>query len=277
MDRIKLLFKSSKIWKDSATLAFAILAGIETIMSVAAISLEGIETWWGRLLILVAGYCLITIIVLLVKFIISKKSITLSIRGIQVTVKQGDLFDSSGWKLIPCNERFDTQVDDVIINKNSVNGIFIEKHVGIDGLGELQQIITSDDDESRTLFKRSEKDGRWIYPLGRIKLYRDYMLLAFTKFNEQNEAHLTRANYEQGLRVMWQEISRTYANKPIFLPLMGSGITRFDDWTQKSNEELLKCIFCTLKTSGVHINQPITILLTEKDIKGINLYELKGV
>lgn len=274
---MNLLLKSSKIWKDSAILAFAFLAAIETFMSVAAISLTSVEKWWVRLLLIITVYCILTIGILIFKFLYVRKNITLSIRGIQVTVKQGDLFKSDGWKLIPFNERYDTQVDDIVINKNSINGMFIEKYVGNDSLKELQHTIFSVDDENRTLFKRIAKNGSWIYPLGRIKTYNDYMLLSFDPVNEQNEVHTTRAKYEQCLRVMWQEISRTYANKPISLPLMGSGITRFDDWTEKSNMDLLKCIFCTLRTSAVYINQPITILLTEEVVQGINLYELKGV
>lgn len=274
---MNLQLKSPKIWKDSAISAFAFLAAVETIMSVAAISLANIEKWWVRLLLIIAVYCVLTIGFLLFKFLYVKKSVTLSIRGIQVTVKQGDLFKSDGWKLIPFTERYDTQVDDIVINKNSLTGIFIEKYVGVDNLTELQQVISSEDDEGRTLFKRSMKDGSWIYPLGRIKTYHDYMLLAFDPINEQNEVHTTYAKYEQCLRVMWKEISRTYANKPIALPLIGSGITRFDDWTEKSNKEILMCIFYTLRMSGVHIEQPITILLTEKVIQEINLYELKGV
>ncbi len=274
---MNILFKSPKLWKDSATLAFTLLAVIETIMSVSVISLTCIQKWWGRLLMIILAYCFLTIGILIFKYTYSKKSITLSIRGIQVTIKQGDLFKCNGWKLIPFDERYDTQVDDIVINKNSLNGIFIEKYIGDEKFEEFQQIIFSVNDEKCTLFKRSKNGEHWIYPLGRIKTYQDYMLLAFNPINEQNEVHTTRAKYEQCLRVMWQEISRTYANKPITLPLIGSGITRFDDWAEKSNMELLKCIMCTLRTSQVHINQPITILLTEEIVKGINLYELKGV
>ena len=63
----------------------------------------------------------------------------------------------------------------------------------------------------------------------------------------------------------------------ISLYLLGSGITRFDGTPQKSNFNLLRCMLCTLRTSGVNINQPITILLTEETMQSINIYELKGV
>lgn len=36
-------------------------------------------------------------------------------------------------------------------------------------------------------------------------------------------------------------------------------------------------MLCTLRTSLVNINQPITILLTEEAIEEINIYEMKGV
>jgi hypothetical protein len=101
------------------------------------------------------------------------------------------------------------------------------------------------------------------------------MLLAFTHF-ENNEARLTQKDYEDCLRVMWKEINRTYADIPIFIPLLGSGITRFEE-RQHTNSDLLKCMLCTLRTSNADIKQPITILLTEKVIQDINMYEIKGV
>lgn len=76
---------------------------------------------------------------------------------------------------------------------------------------------------------------------------------------------------------MWKEIRRLYANKPVTLPLLGSGITSFDGIPHKSNFDLLKCMLCTLKASSENFNQSITIVLTKDIIQEINLYELKGV
>ena len=111
--------KSIKMWKDSAVLAFGVLATIETIMSVAVISLEKIATWWGRFLVIILGYILITIVVFLILCQRNKTSITLSIKGIPVTITEGDIFNFSDWKLISFTERYDTQVDDKVINRIS--------------------------------------------------------------------------------------------------------------------------------------------------------------
>ena len=272
----KVFFSSPKLWKDSAIFACVLVAAIETTTSIMAISLyDVINNWQGRMAFIAVFYVVLTICILVIKYLHTKKEITINVRGIKVTIKQGDIFQANGWRVIPFNEYFDTTVDDIIVAKNTLNGKFIIEHLDDIGIKELQSVISADDNSP--LLKIVKKNERDKYPLGRIKVFRDYMLLAFARFNEQNEAHTTRAEYEHTLRMMWQEISRTYANKPVFLPLIGTGMTRFTDMSQKSNAEFLKCILCTLRTSNVTINQPITILLTEDALSTINLYELKGV
>ena len=266
------------MWKDSVIIAFALLAGIESIISITAISLgDIIAKWWARLLIIIALYAILTILTLILKYIRTKNEITLNIRGINVTIKQGDIFKAKEWKLIPFNTYFDTIVDDIFISKNSLNGKLILEHLDENGVEELKLAIAAEDKSSLIKYF-DEKTQREKYPLGRIKVFRgDYMLLAFTNFDEQNEAHTTRAEYETTLRVMWEEISRTYADKPIFLPLLGMGIKRFDDMPEKDPMQLLRCILCTLRTSKFQTNRSITILLTEDMLSKINLYEFKGV
>ncbi len=266
---------SPKLWKDSIATGFAILAVIETVLAISLISFEclwGHLNWLTRILLIFGFFTLIVVVVFTLKYLISKRGISISIRGMTIQIKQGDIFKQNGWKVIAFNEFFDTIVDDIIIAHNTLNGIFIDKYV--ENLDNLQSCIQNEP-EHPTLRKRS-KNKKKIHPLGRIILYKDYMLLAFTHFIN-NEARLTQKDYEDCLRIMWTEISRTYANKPIFIPLLGSGITRFDGTPHKSKADLLKCMICTLRTSGVNINQPITILLTKEAIEEINIYEIKGV
>lgn len=267
-------FASPTLWKDSSMLAFIILGGIETVMSVMSVTLDCIGNIPARIGIVVAAYVILAAIVLYVKYRRAKSEITLTIRGINVTVKRGDIFRADGWKLIPFNEYFDTQVDDVIIAKSSLNGKYIES-LSDDDKEELRQAINTDD--KSPLPRHCSPDGtRTRYELGTIKTFRDTMMLALTHFNEQHEAHTNRAEYEHTLRTMWKEIGRVYAGKPITLPLIGAGLTRLDDMATKPNAELLKCIICTLRTSTIMFNAPITILLTEDALKTVNLYELKG-
>lgn len=265
---------SPKLWKDSIATGFAILAVVETVLAISLISFErvwGHLNWLIRVLIILVCFTLLVFAVFLFKYLLSKRGVSVSIRGMKIHIKRGDIFKQTGWKLIACNERFDTTVDDIIIAHNTINGVFIDHHVK--DLGDLQSCIQNAPKHPK-LRERREKD-KIIHPLGRIIVYKDYMLLSFTHFIN-NEARLTQKDYEDCLRTMWTEICRTYANKPIFIPLLGSGITRFDGTPHKSKADLLKCMICTLRTSDVNINQPITILLTKEAMEEINIYEIKG-
>lgn len=51
--------------------------------------------------------------------------------GKPVEIKIGDLFTEEEWKVIPFNDRYDTQVDDVIVSHNSLNGKMIDLYVSI--------------------------------------------------------------------------------------------------------------------------------------------------
>jgi hypothetical protein len=264
------------LWKDSTAIGFAILATIQTFFEISTISFDNIwgeHNWMIKLLLILGLFLFIVVVTFIVKYHKTKKGISLEIRGIKVNIRQGNIFNARDWKVIAFNEFFDTTVDDKIIAHNTLNGIFIDNYV--ENLDDLKSAIENETDNN-TKLKRYTRSGKVFYPLGRIITYKDFMLLAFTHF-ENNQAYLTQKDYEDCLRIMWTEICRTYANRPVFIPLLGSGITRFDGTPQKSNSDLLKCMLCTLRTSGVHINQPITIILTEEVIQNINIYEIKGV
>ena len=58
----------------------------------------------------------------------------------------------------------------------------------------------------------------------------------------------------------------------VVLPLLGSGISRFDDGL-KHKKNIIKCMLCSLKNSGVSIKSEIRIIVDNS--KDIPLYELR--
>lgn len=262
---------SKALWNDSFLYAVSFVAAIETICAIADFSITdvvNIQKWWEKGLIILCIFLFLWIITAVVKALRANHAITLKIKGVTVKIEEGDIFKSPNWKLIPFNEFFDTIVDDVVIARNSLNGKFIERLQNIDDLNRK-----IDEAEDIPGMKRRTKAGKICYPLGRIIPYKDYMLLAFSHF-ENNQAKLSHNEYEICLRAMWNEISRVYANKPVTIPLLGGGITRITD---KNEFHLLHCILCTLKTSDAQIYQPITIVLTRESIDKINLYDIKKI
>lgn len=265
-----------KILIDSIKVGFTILGGVGIVVSFTSFSLDSVGKLPAQIRVVVLAYFILVIGTMVVKHQLTKNEVTLNIRGMRVIVKEGDILTTTGWRLIPFNEYFDTQVDDVIIAHSSLNGKYIDS-LGNDEKEALKRAIANDNRSPLQRYNSSDC-AKIRYELGTIKVFQEVMMLALTHFNEQNEAHTNRAEYEHTLRKMWKEIRRTYQGKPINIPLIGGGLTQLDDMTDKPNEQLLKCILCTLRTSNVTFdeNVQISIILTKKALETVNLYELKG-
>ena len=264
-------FSSRRLWYDSFNVLTSIIAVIASLITLVGVGLDDVfdgSSWWMRCIIMLAIILVILITTAIVKIILSSRQKVLKIRGIKVTIKKGDIFQSQGWKLIPFNEFYDTEVNDVVIARNSLNGKYILEYVS--DVTDLKERISQEKD-LRIVGKRTTNGVS--FPLGHIIGYKDYMLLAFSHF-KNNQAKLSHMEYELCLRNMWHEISRVYANKPISIPLLGSGITRFEDISEVNETYLLQSILLSLKNSTAQINQPITIILTKDTINRINLYDL---
>lgn len=261
--------------KKSVQISSYIITGANTIAGVWGYTIRDINdsiSWWKGLLILLFAFIVLFAVVFLIIKIFPKREYRTEINGKPVTIKVGDIFDASGWKVIPFNERFDTIVDDRTIAHKTLNGKMIDEHVS--DLGKLRSVIEHAKDDSSP-FKPHEKDGRLIYPLGRIIDYDDYLLLAFSHFDEQNRAHIGIGEYELILHKMWNEIRRVYAGEPITIPLLGAGITDITGTPEKNFTEFLKCILCTLRSSKFKPENGVTIVLTDTAMDKVDLERIR--
>lgn len=207
-------------------------------------------------------------------------AIDLTVDETTVTIKAGDIFSEPGLKAIAFNQYFDTQVDEKIIAKNSLNGVFIQKHLSC-SLKELNKHIAdypfkrediSCVNEDRLSGKQQQ------YQLGTICVWGDYLLTAFSRFNEHNEARLTMTEYLTFLINFWDRVNRIYAQKSVSVPIFGSGITRIKEHRDISDEELLKIMLWTFRVSEMRFAYPakLTIVIHEDKIDRINLFDLQS-
>lgn len=260
--------------KKSFKLSFAIIGAISTIMGVAGISLIDLlpkdSGCLFRLFALVILFVLLAFFAAIATYHHSKDGVHLLINGMDVDIVVDDLFGAEGVKVIPFDEYFDIKVDDKVISKNSLNGIFVEKYAD---QNVLKQVV---EERQPSLLKPYKAgDGRICYPLGTVKDCDDFALLAFTHMDEVNRAYLHRGQYEECLLNMWDELDRMYAGRRIVLPLLGSGITRFENG-KPSEDDLLRCMLCTLRASQHHFKEGVVVVLTEKTAARMRLYEVNG-
>ncbi|WP_165249614.1 macro domain-containing protein [Adlercreutzia sp. ZJ141] len=261
------------------TFVLAVLTVSGTAMTITGQSLATLLpgfSWWVYLLIIIGLAAVLLLLISVVLVWLTRHGIRVKVGSNTVVIEEGDLFACEGWKVVPFSEFFVTRVDDVIISRNSLNGIFIERYV--ENLQELEtSLLKSDGGPFDRNIDASVPRRERSHELGCVKRYEgEYLLLAFTRFDEFEQDYLSMADYEKCLMNMWQEISRTYAGKRVNQPLLGGGITRFPDSKEKSYDELLRCMLCTLRSTGCNLRAPIHIVLAEGKLKEINLYELKG-
>lgn len=194
-----------------------------------------------------------------------------------VIIKYGNIFEQPGVKVIAFNEYFDTQVDDRLISSNSLNGIFINQYSK--GRLYIDKKINEEIGLKKNIIEENVNriyGGKTIkYKLGSICPIDDYFILAFSHFNDDNRAYISGEDYFSCLMHMWNEIDRYYSGRPIYITLLGSGITRFNDIRIKP-QELLNYMLITFKASKIKYDakSSLTIILNEKFIDEINLYDL---
>lgn len=205
------------------------------------------------------------------------KKITLNINNSSLEIKSGDIFEEKGFKVIAFNEFFDTQVDDVVISKKTLNGKYITRFYP--QASKLDTIISADTHSAEQIIGESKrKDGKTSrYKLGTIVKNGEFFLLAFTHFDENNRAFLEINDYIDCLMNMWNECDIHYGGNTVVLPLLGSGITRFRGYENITDQELLEIMIWTFKVSRIRFQYPAKakVVLTNDCLSKVNLYEIK--
>lgn len=209
------------------------------------------------------------------------KDVVLNVEGSTVNIRTGDIFCQAGLKVIAFNEYLDTLVDDKVIAHSSLNGIFIDSH--IDGrVQDLDNYIATyafdERDIEKTDVQRSV--GKTTkFRLGTICVYKEYLLTAFAKFNDLNEARLTMPEYLEFLINFWDNVNRVYAQKSVSTTIFGSGITRIKGHKNISDEDLLKIMLWTFRISEMRFKYPakLTVVIHPEKIDQINLFDIVSV
>lgn len=267
----------TKRTRDSINFSFLAIGFISTLCTILGISLADVPCLsglWRAFVILI-----IAILIYLVSYWfigrIFKEKIELDINGTPVEISCGDIFKAEGYKVIGCDTQFHTTVDDIIISKKSLHGKLVLEHGRVD---EIKEAVRRG---AERLNLKQDENGLYTFPLGSIVRYdssvdnQTYLMLAMTELDDNYESHTTMAKYEQMLMHMWKEIDRVHASNDIALPILGDGITRFDD-RPKNKYSLLRCMVCTMNASGSSYNSKIRIVIYGKS-KDIPLYEIKDV
>ena len=273
---IAMFSKLSKRTRDSLSFSGWSVGIISTFLTIVGYSLRDLFPNAGILANILAVLAAIMILFIAAYIFIGckyKNRVGLTIRGTHIEICCGDIFDMNGLRVIGCDTHFDTRVDNVVISKTSLHGRLVLEH------GDPASIKKAVKMAAQRLHLPKDQHGLYSFPLGSLVKYvndkkEEFLMLAMTELNKDYESHTNMALFEQMLMNMWKELDRVYNGEPIAIPLLGTGMTRFDDDRNKDNASLLRCMLCTLNASGVRLKSEVKIVILDNHEK-MPLYEFK--
>lgn len=205
------------------------------------------------------------------------KSLKLEInKRTSLYVKKENLMAVNGVKVIPVNEYFDTHNGDGIINPSSLHGQFLSLFDG--RIEELRQKIEDQLLKMQPLPSNRQRSmvsdlPQVRYPLGTCIRITDngnaYMLVAVTRFDQNEHVDVATEEYPEIIRKMYNGIEHLQDGNPVYLPLIGSGISGY----QLTNMQILNTLVQMAHnadhltvTKGIHI-----CVYDDKQMDSLNL------
>lgn len=261
-----------------------VVAGISTVLSILLIFVsipEKRKISSGIIFTII----LLVLYIILWKYVSRLRNVSFELSETKIEIKFGNLFEENGLKIIPFNEYFDTQVDNKVISSKSLNGQFIEKiFSSSDSLGELNEKIENNQYLQKKIVgaNNSRSTGKKIkYKIGSLlELNNGFIITAMTHFDDNNKANLSMAEYISFLMEFWENISYSYNQRTVVIPVMGSGITKFrEGYGNAKLQDLLQIILWTFEVSKIKLELPskLIVVISEEKEEKVNLFKLKGM
>ena len=166
-----------------------------------------------------------------------------------IVIEYGDLLNKKNCqRIINFDECYTTNIgtkpED--IKKDSVCGQYLIQNPDL----EIHELI--EESGIRPCRRKSEYKNSTCYEPGTIVANGDDLLMAFTRLEENGKSKkFTVKEYLECLNRMWEQIDNNYCNKDVYLPVLGSGIARFENGTSQSisKQELVDLMISSYRLS----------------------------
>lgn len=183
-----------------------------------------------------------------------KKQVDIKSMDYHIIIKYEDIFHFKNCKkVIAFDECFTLTVGSrpEDIKPNSICGQYLAAYpLTNETLERLINQTALKPEKSKSKFNSKTK-----YKSGKLIPRDDFLLLSFAKLDKVGLGKLTRKEFIDCLQVLWEEIDKYYNQKDVCIPILGSGITRFEDRTL-TKQELLDLIIMSYKLTPNKIKLP---------------------
>lgn len=220
-------------------------------------------------------FALLVIVIISILYALTakmRKGILIKGANYSIKVSYGNILRTKNAKIVvPFDECYTTSVGErpEQIKASSICGQYLNQN--INSRFEMQQLI--DNSMVKPSKRKSSYNNQVCYTPGTIVPDGRYLLLAFAKLNRHGLCHMSYKEYTDCLNILWEEINKHYGQKNVCIPILGSGITRFDD-TTLTQQELLDIIICSYKLSPYKLKSPAKLHIVCKRQDGFSLNDI---
>lgn len=200
-----------------------------------------------------------------------RKSVVVAGKNFTISIEYGDLLNiPQGRKVINFDECYSTKVgqEPGDIKPASICGQYLTKFP----IDNIQELIENAGVASKGVSKYNKMPK---YKLGTIVPRYDFFLMAFTELDEDGLSKMTYDRYLDCLDYLWQQIDKYHGTEDVYVPILGSHITRLDK--ELTQQELLDVMIASYRLSPYKLKNPFTLHIVCVGRDGFSLNNIWGI
>ncbi len=261
-----------------STFAYALISAVFTFVPDDCFKLFKLNNKWPDVINEISNRAIISIVIFIVVNLIysvyrkKRKKVNIIGDNFEIQIEYGDLFDiSDGKKLINFDECFTTKVGEAPseIKPESICGQYLSNYPDIN----IQKLI--DQTNVIPIKGSSACNNQLRYKPGTIVPNGDFLLMAFTRLNQVGLGYLTYEEYLDCLNTLWEQIDIYHGTSDVYIPILGSRITRFDK--ELNQQQLLDIIIASYRLSSKKLKDPCKLHIVCKPRKDFSLNQVFGI
>lgn len=271
MSRIKELFTNS-----GSAVAYAIISAIFTLIPEDVFKNGIILCDWSWIAIVTTNRIITCLVIFMIANVIYychkkyRKSVLIFGKNFSVSIEYGDILKvKKGKMIINFDECYTTKIGQMPgdIKPTSVCGQYLTKYP-IDDMPTLLQKAGV----QSIGFSKYNKIHK--YKLGTIVPRDNFLLMAFTKLDKDGLSRMTYEDYLECLNTLWKQIDKYHGTDDVYIPILGSKITRMDK--ELSQQELLDVMLASYRLSPYKLKLPFMLHVVCVSQDGFSLNNIEG-
>lgn len=268
---------NASVLKKGCAIAGGIISAVFTVVPDDVFKLGFVTCNWSETVIVLVNRLIVVGVIIALAcvgyclYLKFRKLVAISDRNFTIIVEYKDLFEvKNGKKVIGFDECFSTNVGDAPgdIKPNSVCGQYLARYP----IDDIQSLIQTSGIQSYGVSLYNNKPN---YISGTIIPKDEFFLMAFAKLDEYGLGRMSYMEYLECLDKLWEQIDLYHGTDDVYLPILGSRITRFDK--ELTQQELLDVMIASYRLSPRKIKKPNTLHIVCKKRDGFSLNDIFGV